>query len=264
MPELAEVEYFRRQWLVGMHQPILKLSLHAEKRIFRGTNTRALRKELIGAEPFASEARGKKIVFRFSGQNWLGLHLGMTGRLSVRPPEFRPDKHDHLILYQAAQALVFTDPRQFGRVRFHRGQSPPDWWNSDVPEIRSAQFTRTFFDDFLDRHQKAPVKAVLLMQRGFSGIGNWMADEILWRARVLPSRRVKSLQNEERGALFRATRFVARESLRLIAADLTEPPRTWLLQQRWRPTGKCPRHRTRLCRAVVGGRTTAWCATCQL
>ena len=41
-------------------------------------------------------------------------------------------------------------------------------------------------DAFFDRRGRAPIKGVLLMQEVFPGVGNWMADEILWRARVAP------------------------------------------------------------------------------
>ena len=263
MPELAEVEYFRRQWDAGIGDRVLKVSLHPRKYLFRGTDTSALRENLIGARLLRSEARGKRMLFCFSGDNWLGLHLGMTGRLRVESTSFRPAKHDHLVLYQRDRALVFTDSRQFGRVQFHRGKDEPVWWNSAIPEIASASFRRAFFEDFLNRHGKPPIKAVLLMQSGFSGVGNWMADEILWRAKVLPSKRAGSLTPKERGAIFRATRFVARESLRIMAPDLSDPSTNWLIHERWRDGGKCPRDGTILRRTTIGGRTTAWCPRCQ-
>jgi formamidopyrimidine-DNA glycosylase len=263
MPELAEVEYFRRRWNSGIGHRISGLELHARKRIFRGTNTRALRQQLTGARLLASAARGKRMLFRFSNQNWLGLHLGMSGRLRIAAPDFQAAKHDHLVLYQRQRALVFTDARQFGRVQFHHGQTAPGWWENGVPEIVSAEFNRAFLDQFLKRHRKAPIKAVVLMQSGFSGIGNWMADEILWRAKILPGKGTGALSGRERDRLFRATKFVARESLRIIGPDDSKLPPTWLIHQRWNAGGKCPRHRVLLHRATIAGRTTAWCPKCQ-
>ena len=263
MPELAEVEYFRRRWNVGIGQRITGIKMHARKRVFRETNTQALRQQLTGARLLTSEARGKRMLFRFSNENWLGLHLGMTGRMQTAVPGFRPKKHDHLVLYQRGRALVFTDARQFGRVQFHHGASPPVWWENGAPDIVSGKFSRTFLDRFLHRHGKAPIKAVVLMQSGFSGIGNWMADEILWRAKILPSRRAGKLTASERDQLFRATKFVARESLRIIGRDDSTLPRSWLIHERWRAGGKCPRHKTSLRRAAIGGRTTVWCPRCQ-
>jgi len=105
----------------------------------------------------------------------------------LNPGIFTRNKHDHLIFYQSRDARLFS--RIHGNsvgVRFHHGREEPDWWNTAVPEIISPEFDQHFVDQFLDRHRKAPIKAVLLLQSRFSGIGNWMADEILWRAKVLP------------------------------------------------------------------------------
>jgi len=263
MPELAEVEYFRRQWDAGIGARITAVDLHAQKRIFRGSDVRALKRRLTGAKLLRSTARGKQMLFEFAGTNWLGLHLGMSGTMRVEPPDFHAGKHDHLILRQSERALVFRDPRLFGRVRFHHGELHPEWWPPDLPQIGARTFTRAFFGSFLDRHRRAPIKAVLLLQSGFPGIGNWMADEILWRAKIAPARVAADLREPERALLLRETRFVAREALRIIAADFADPPRTWLIHQRWKAGGLCPRHKTVLRRATIGGRTTAWCARCQ-
>ena len=187
MPELAEVEYFRREWDAGLGHKVLAVKLHARKRIFRETDTRLLVRHLTGATLLRSSARGKQMLFQFSGDNWLGLHLGMTGKMRIEERKFRTEKHDHLVLEQTGQSLVFRDSRQFGRVRFHHGATPPEWWRAHIPEISERGFDQKFLDEFLRRHRKAPIKAVLLMQSGFSGIGNWMADEILWRAKIHPA-----------------------------------------------------------------------------
>src|SRR5215471_20054824 len=263
MPELAEVEWFRKQWDPGLGAVIVDLSLHARNRVFRGENVRELQQRLIGEKLLNSHARGKRMLFKFSGDNWLGIHLGMTGKIYVESPNYRPAKRDHLVLYQNGRALVFTDYRQFGRVRFHHGADEPDWWKSPAPEIISPEFDQDFMDRFLDRHRKAPIKAALLMQNGFPGIGNWMADEILWRAKVLPSKRIRRLTAQDRHQLFRATKFVARRSLETLGKDFSDPPRGWLIHQKWKRDGICPIHRTKLRHATVAGRTTAWCPKCQ-
>lgn len=263
MPELAEVEYYRHLWDPGVGGRITAVELHAQKRIFRGSDPRELRRRLTGAKLLRSTARGKQMLFEFSGLNWLGLHLGMSGTMRTEPAGFRGEKHDHLVLRQTKRTLVFRDPRLFGRVRFHHGELHPEWWPPDLPQIGDRAFTRAVFDHFLDRHRRAPIKAVLLLQSGFPGIGNWMADEILWRAHIAPRRCPSNLGDAERALVLRATRFVAREALRIIGHDFADPPKTWLIHQRWKASGLCPRHKTKLERATVGGRTTAWCARCQ-
>ena len=263
MPELAEVEYYRRQWDAGLGQNILRVQVHAGKRIFRGSNPRALVRNLTGQKFLRSSSWGKQMLFEFAAGNWIGIHLGMTGKLRVEPRGFQPEKHDHLVLNQAKHALVFRDARLFGRVRFHHGPAAPDWWRTGAPDIGSASFDRIFFDTFLKRHARAPIKAVLLLQSGFAGIGNWMADEILWRAKIAPQRIAGSLSRGERARLFRETVFIATESLRIISPKFGDPPRDWLIHQKWKREGVCPRHGIPLNKAMIGGRTTAWCSRCQ-
>src|SRR5690348_12502377 len=263
MPELAEVEWFRKQWDDGLGHEIVGVAAHSRKYVFRGTDGDSLRQNLARQKLMRSNRSGKQMLFAASGDNWLGIHLGMTGKTHVESPDFQPRKHDHLVLYQQQRSLVFTDPRQLGHVRFHHGKEAPSWWKDRPPEIDSRDFNRKFFDEFLNRHRKTPIKAALLMQSGFPGIGNWMADEILWRAKILPSKRIRRLTEQDRHQLFRATKFVVRRSLETLGKDFSDPPRNWLIHQKWKRDGICPIHRTPLRHATVAGRTTAWCSKCQ-
>jgi formamidopyrimidine-DNA glycosylase len=263
MPELAEVEYFRQQWDRGLGHRVLAVRWHAGKRIFRGLDSTAFDHFVAGSTLTASEARGKQLAFRWSSGAWLGVHLGMTGKLWEAPAEFRPARHDHLVLYQKAGALVFTDPRLFGRVLLHPGPETPDWWAGLPEPLTSRAFTPEKLRQFLRRHARAPLKAILLRQDGFPGIGNWMADEILWRARLHPNARTGALGASQASRLWRVIRQVCRGALKHVAPAFGDPPKGWLFNERWGTDGRCPRDGHRLNRATVGGRTTAWCPRCQ-
>lgn len=263
MPELAEVEYFRRRWDVGVGQRIAEIKIHAEKRIFRGNNLESLQRQLPGAKLLSSEARGKQMLFRFSKGAWLGVHLGMTGELREESAAFARGKHDHLLLRQSRQSLVFSDPRLFGRVRFHHGVNAPEWWSRLPPALTSAAFTLERMQAFLQRRARAPIKGVLLQQEFFIGIGNWMADEILWRANLHPRRAAGRLSEAETRAVWKTIRFVCDGALRIVAKDYSDPPPSWLFRHRWEKGGRCPVDGSELNRATIGGRTTAWCPKCQ-
>lgn len=264
MPELAEVEFNRKQWNVGIGMQVLDIELHEHTRPLRGHAPGLLPKHLTGAKFLRSEARGKQMLLEFSGSIWLGIHLGMTGRLHVEPPGYKAQKHDHLLLRQSAQTLVFTDPRQFGRIRFHQGPTPPDWWTRIPPGINSPQFTKAKMESFLARHPRLALKAALLLQDGFPGIGNWMADETLWRAKIHPRLRARRLTSPQATALWKQLRFVCRLALRHIGPTYAEMPKHWFFHQRWTKGGQCPIHGEPLSRATIGGRTTAWCPKCQV
>jgi formamidopyrimidine-DNA glycosylase len=267
MPELAEVEFFRRRWQqAAAGKTVRKVLLHERARIFRGTAPAEIVHRLAGARFEGSSAAAKQMLFRFRGGCWLGIHLGMSGELRVEPADYSPRKHDHLVLVTSGPQLVFSDPRMFGRVQFHVGTKAPAWWTEIAPAILSPKFTVSAVADFLRRRARAPIKAVLLMQERFPGVGNWMADEILWRAAIHPRRAAGSLKPSEIRRLWRECRQVCRIALVTIAGrgrklppDLNvHIPDSWLFNHRWQPGGRCPRTGQPLAHATIGGRTTCW------
>jgi formamidopyrimidine-DNA glycosylase len=267
MPELAEVEFFRRRWAeAATGERVVRVLTHDKKKLLRELDLPAFRRALIGAKLRSSEAAAKQMIFRFTSGAWLGIHLGMSGELTVASPDHAPGKHDHLVIVTTRHALVFNDPRMFGSVQFHVGKKPPAWWTKIAPAIGSKEFTVAAVAAFLRRRARAPIKAVLLMQERFPGVGNWMADEILWRAAIHPAQLAGSLSPAEVRALWRECRNVCRQALVAVAGqgrklppDLNvNIPRSWLFRHRWRAGGRDPKTGTPLAHATIGGRTTCW------
>jgi len=258
MPELAEVEYFRKCWNPGLTHKVIQVRLHPAASVFRGCNVVLLEDKLTGATLRSSETAAKQMLFRFSGDAWLGIHLGMTGELSVQAADFVPRSQDHLLLRQRDQALVFSDHRKFGRIQFSVGPAAPAWWASIAPAILSDAFTVDGVTAFLQRRARSPIKAVLLMQERFPGIGNWMADEILWRAAIHPKQPAGSLTSAQIATLFKECRWVCRQALKTIGETFADPPKSWLFPHRWSDGGQCPKTGTNLIREKIGGRTTCW------
>jgi formamidopyrimidine-DNA glycosylase len=218
---------------------------------------------LTGAILESSESRGKQMLFVAKKRGakdhvWLGLHLGMTGELSVERADFPPMEHDHLVLRQAKRSLVFADARMFGRVLFAEGKDAPKWWADLPPDLLSPAFTVEEMTKFLKRRARAPIKTVLLMQERFPGIGNWMADEILWRAEIHPRQAAGTLDAPQLASLYLEIRWVCRQAMKIIGKDFSDPPDTWLFQHRWKKGGRCPRTGAKLQHATIGGRTTCW------
>ena len=263
MPELAEVEYHRAQWDRARKQSVRAVSLHTGNRVFRGVNAGELQRRLVNSRLVESRSHGKQMLFRFSKNAWVGIHLGMTGELRVEEPAFRPGRHDHLVLFLEKRTLVFRDPRQFGRIRFEASRAEPDWWRKLPPDLFSRRFTRALVARILHRRRRSPLKAVLLMQKYFPGVGNWMADEILWRAKIHPRAAAGELGALEIRRLWEAIRFVSRQAMKIIGKDFSDPPPSWLFRHRWRKNGICPRCHGPLQRATIGGRTSCWCRKCQ-
>lgn len=262
MPELAEVEFIRKRWNPGLSHQVTRVLVHEKAGVFRGTDSALIVRRLRNATLDSSVAAAKQMLFKFTLADGtaaaLGVHLGMTGELSAQPADYAPRKADHLVLIQSERQLVFSDFRMFGRIQFSLGADLPAWWTSIAPSILSDEFTLAALATFLARRARTPIKSVLLMQERFPGVGNWMADEILWRAAIHPRQPAGSLTTAEQKSLYRETRWVTSHSLATIGETFADPPKTWLFPHRWEDGGRCPKTKKPLERADIGGRTACW------
>jgi len=263
MPELAEVEFYRKQWSAGLGGTVRKVLLHPKARVFRDTDTKALVGGLTGSCLQASHAHGKQMAFQFANGSWLGIHLGMSGELLTARPEIVPARHEHLVLVMEKVALVFVDPRMFGKVLFHKGQALPDWWAGLAPQPQDPAFDKKRLRSILSQHPRQPLKGLLLDQAAFPGVGNWMADEILWRARIHPADRPIHLSPYKQGRLFAEIKSVCQDALQVIGTDWGDPPDSWLFNHRWKRGGTCPASGHPLVHETIGGRTTCYCPAIQ-
>jgi formamidopyrimidine-DNA glycosylase len=261
MPELAEVAWFAKQWTPGVGDRVTEVICRERARIFRAAEVGEIRRGLKGRRLTEIRTRGKQMMFVFEEAS-LGVHLGMTGELLVAGRGHEPGKHDHLVVRQAKRSLVFRDPRMFGVVKF-AAVAEPDWWKELPPDVLSRGFTKDAVLRYAGRRTGLPLKAFLLQQEMFPGVGNWMADEILWRCGLYPGRRTGTLQRNELIMIWEETRKVSRTAMRIIGERWGNVPKSWLFHYRWQDGGKCPRNGTTLRREEIGGRTTAWCSKCQ-
>lgn len=259
MPELAEVEYFRRIWARAEGALIVDVAAQMNKRIFRAIDDASFPEVLVGARFKSSERKGKQLCFRFGSNYWLGLHMGMTGRTHYCCDPQSEYKYAYLTLFlEKGERLIFEDPRLFGKVLFSIGRFDPPWWSGIPDELTSDQYTLDRMNAFLQRRSRSPIKTVLLMQEGFPGIGNWMADEILWRSRIAPIVLAGSIAEAERRALYASIRAVCSDALRVIADGWKTPPDDWLFNHRWTDGELCPKTQQALVREKINGRTTCW------
>jgi formamidopyrimidine-DNA glycosylase len=196
----------------------------------------------------------------------LGIHLGMSGKIVIadangaevdggdywegrrEPGDYRWSRFS--LTFDDGGRLMLVDPRRLGRVRL---DPPVEELGPDAQLITPAQFRAV-----LAAGTTAPVKARLMDQRRIAGIGNLLADEILWRARVHPARPVDTLTTPEQGRLLRATRDAIRAALRDggVHALAIIPYR--------RRGATCPRDHAPMRTAPVDGRTSWWCSAEQL
>jgi formamidopyrimidine-DNA glycosylase len=247
MPELPEAERARLEIERALERKIVAVD-DADTYVCRPHPPGELSAALTGHRLMAARRRGKFLWVETDGPE-LGLHLGMAGRIVVdEPPE--PHGWDRFSLeFADGGRLALRDKRRLGRAVLN-----PDFSHVG-PD--AALVSR---DDFRTRVSRSgmPIKARLLDQGVIAGVGNLLADESLWRARMSPKRAANSLSTDELDGLRRMIRAATRDAIRNGGVHTGR-----FMPSRARG-GLCPRDGTPLSLDTVGGRTTLWCATCQV
>ncbi|MGD8895229.1 MAG: DNA-formamidopyrimidine glycosylase family protein [Acidobacteriota bacterium] len=259
MPELPEVETARRRaerQLKGRR--IVGVRVAPDPLVFEGISPSRFATALRARRIVAVRRRGKHLWMELDRRPFPMFHFGMSGAFALyRDGEPRPRFWKVELLAEGGRRLALSDPRRFGRIRLQRDpeqETPLSRLGFDVlEELPPARDLVPVL-----RRRATPVKAVLLDQSLFAGVGNWMADEVLYQAGLDPRRPASSLSREEVGRLRARMRAVVLRAVS-VEADADRFPRTWLFHHRWgRQDGARTARGEPIVHLTVGGRTTAW------
>jgi formamidopyrimidine-DNA glycosylase len=137
------------------------------------------------------------------------------------------------------------DKRRLGRVRL---EPDLDGLGPDALTISKAEFRERL------GRGKAPVKARLQDQAVLAGVGNLLADEVLWQARIPPRTPVDRLGEDVLDRLHTAMRRTVEAAIANGGAHTGE-----VIPFR-KAGATCPRCGAPMARGQVGGRSTWWCS----
>ncbi len=273
MPELPEVETVVRG-LQGILPGRRILSVRLGKTDFID-NPAALEESLPGSRIAGVRRHGKFLVAELEpgaqheNHFFLLVHLGMTGQLTVQRANAPAAPHTHAFFaLDDGRELRYTDIRRFGRMLVARdslGEGVLGRLGLDPLEVDEVEFRTRLAG------RRARIKALLLDQHVFRGMGNIYTDESLWRARIHPMRLAASLRHDEMLHLHRALRGVLLEAIRLRGSSVSDyvdangERGEYQMRHRvyQREGKKCFRCGARIRRAIVASRSSYFCPRCQ-
>ncbi len=278
MPELPEVESVRRlmRRVLG-GQKIVEAEVVPDEIVLSGFPADEVRDALVGRTLLDVGRRGKYWWLQFEDEPFVYGHLGMAGWIREVPragqsfeKEFRLKEHGEAPLYDEDGRLRFMKlmltAEDGGRIAFTDSRRFARLWLGGRQDERVAKLGRDAYDEppsqaemqAMLAKRKAPIKAVLLDQSAFAGIGNWIADEVLYHARIAPARLASSLDATEAEALRKALKLVMDLAVE-VEADYERFPPDWMFHVRWGGAKGADLIDGRaILRETVAGRTTAW------
>jgi formamidopyrimidine-DNA glycosylase len=247
MPELPEAERARRQLERVVDRKIVAVD-DRDTYVCRPHQPGEIASALVGHRFVSAHRRGKFLWMETAEGPTLGLHLGMAGSIALEAPGDKPIWDRFTVEFEDGSRFALRDRRRLGRAVLE-----PDFSHvgPDAAEVGRDEFRMRV------GRGSAPLKARLLDQGVISGVGNLLADEILWRARISPRRPAGELAPDELDSLRRTVRAAMRDAIRNGGAHTGH-----IIRHRERG-GLCPRCGIELERATIGGRTTFWCPSCQ-
>ncbi len=285
MPELPEVETIRR----GLIKYIVKKKISSvevfEPKMFIGGSAKDNFGGIVGASIVDVKRYGKCLVVELDNGLSVMIHLRMTGQLIWRGnEEFAaghpsenfvdelPNKQTRIVLSIGEGKLYFNDQRKFGFFKVVKSSEVLE--DSFIKKLAKEPWDMTSEELYgkLQRHAKAPIKAVILDQSIIAGLGNIYADEALFYASIHPERKAGTISEMECAKLLEGARTVMERSIEsggstmatYVNADGSRGNYLDKFAQVFGRTGEtCLRCGEKIVKIRVAGRGTHICPHCQ-
>ncbi len=272
MPELPEVETVKK----GLELIFGKRSQIAQIKLMRGdirSPIPPIIKTVFNDRTIKGVRRRAKYLLIDTDAGILLCHLGMTGTWRLAKIGQERD-HDHCyIILKDGRRLAFRDPRRFGLLDFIAPgceEKHPRLRALGPEPLDVKAFTPSYLFEIC-RGRKIALKSAIMDQRIVVGVGNIYAQEALFRSRLSPTKRAGRLTLEQAAILVGHIRKVLTEAITAGGSTISDFRQAGgdngYFQHNFqvydRQGEPCPNCKTPLHSAVVGGRGTTWCRTCQ-
>lgn len=255
MPELPEVENYKKILEEGIYDGVIRsLAVHHPKIVKNDIDF--LQEKLIGNRFTKSQRIGKYLFLKLSSEGWLLLHFGMSGRPVFYQDEALRPKHSRLVIeFRSGLKFAFVCMRMFGKVEWLPSLKKYREKSQLGPDALSVK--KEDFIQFISG-KKSAIKSILLQQKGFSGIGNWIADEMLFQTKVNPLIKGNELSEEKLNLLFKKMKMILSTAIEC-QADFNQFPEDFMVIHRWGDK-ICPHCKRILSTIKIGGRSTYFCS----
>lgn len=289
MPELPEVEVVRRTLAPHLTGEVIdRVEVRAE-RLRERLDREAFERDAAGRRILGLRRRAKYLLVDLEGGTTLVLHLGMSGRLTVRRRAGEGDSsaadsglerlpHEHLVVHLVGpHSLSFCDPRRFGQaftLATDGLADDPHFRHLGIEPLEMEGMPGGLDGAYLRRSavgRRGPVKPFLMDARVVVGVGNIYASEALFEAGIHPKRSVKRIAAQRWERLAETVRRVLGRAIEqggTTLNDFTDGDGNAgyfqvSLSVYGREGERCPRCETPIRRFTQAGRSTFYCPGCQ-
>jgi formamidopyrimidine-DNA glycosylase len=258
MPELPDVESFRRYMdSTSLHKKIKNVEVKS-KTVLAGISPRALQTRLKGEKFKSTFGHGKYLFAETSRNDFLVMHFGMTGFLNYYKNSEEASRHIRMLInFTNGYHLGYDCRRKLGRIdlvddykEFLKKKK------LGVDPVKEKISFSSFRE--ITNGRKGSVKTVLMNQEILAGIGNIYSDEILFHAKIHPNSSFEKLKEKDLNEIYNRMKDILKKAISK-DADPDKLPETYLLHYR-RPGKDCPICSGKIKKSTIGGRSSYYCS----
>ena len=288
MPELPEVEVVKRSLANKTQNLIVKAIKINDVRLRYKIDKKQIKK-LIGLKIKSVKRRSKYLLFFFSNDIVMLVHLGMTGKFFFvnkentkyktsfyyELNEDKDKKHDRVIFdLSKNQKLIYNDVRKFGFMKFLNKFKLRDnlHLKNLGPEPLNQKFNAEYFKNYIAGRNRF-IKDILMDQKFVSGLGNIYVNEILFLSGVDPRKKIETLSNLEIKKIIKYTKKTIIRAIKLGGSSIknfsSSSGKKGSFQQHFSVYGKkgvnCPKINCNgnISKIVLANRASFLCNKCQ-
>ncbi len=288
MPELPEVETIRRGLIAKILNKKIKqiwIEPSFENKIYPSAEKfiNFLEQRLIKA----IDRKGKLLIFKITADDFVLIHLKMTGQLVYQPAKGKIIAGGHPIQnqdnlpnkfirvqfdFQNGAKLYFNDVRKFGYLKLVDKYEMEQIKAKFGVEPLEKEYTFEYFNEVLNKRPNQKIKAILLEQKDIAGLGNIYVDETCFASGVRPQRIIKTIKKQSRKKLFENSKKILLKAIKYQGTTfnnyLNSEGQLGGFQKFLKVYGRagdlCLQcKKTKLEKIKIAGRTSSYCPKCQ-
>ncbi len=160
---------------------------------------------------------GKNIFLKLSEKNNLHIHLGMTGSFT-----FKKQKHNHLSFSTPNGKIFFNDIRRFGFVKIISDETICLKFNKIIDILNDDYDIKTHINLLNNISGNLEICKILLNQKYFPGVGNYLKSEILFALKIHPNRKWKTIKKHSYKDICFYTKKITTEAYKKGGAELRD------------------------------------------
>jgi formamidopyrimidine-DNA glycosylase len=170
------------------------------------SNTKSIRELPNVSKVVDVFSKGKFIIIQ-TKDYYVYVHFGITGWFTQEKPKI----YKYVLQFENSK-IYLQDRRRFSSIKIMNEKEYLKFSNSLGVDILTDKFTLEYFSNII-KSKKKNICSLLLDQKYFAGLGNYIKNDALYLSKVSPNRKSNTLSDKEIKLIYHNIIFITFSNL---------------------------------------------------